>query len=134
MPFQIRRMRSLAVIATLLLAACAGPSTGIAPTAVPVATPTSLPATAFAPPTAASLPPTASSAPTEQPTAAPLSATEPPITAATATLAPAVGDQTPATVDGQVVLQLSAGADANQVGIINDGSTVTGPRSFRIGA
>ena len=64
-------------------------------------------------------------------------ATEPPIAAATGTPAPVKSDQrTPATAtaDGQVVLQLSAGAEANQIGINNDGSNIVGPRSFRIGA
>jgi hypothetical protein len=109
-----------------MLAACSGPSASIAPTAIPAPIPTAAPATQA--PAATQVPATA------------FPATEPPIAAATATLAPGEGDQPAATAqplataDGQLVLQLSAGAGVNQVGINNDGSNIGGPRSFRIGA
>jgi hypothetical protein len=134
MSLQFRRVSSVAIVAALLLAACAGPSATVAPTALPAPMPTSLPVTALPPPAPTSAPPTASPIPTEPPTAAPIAATEPPIAAATATPAPAAAGQSPAAVEGQVVLQLSGGAGANQVGITNDGSNIIGPRSFRIGA
>jgi hypothetical protein len=119
-------MTCLAIIATLLLAACANPSASVLPTPLPEQEPTAAPAT---PPVAAtSVPP-----PTSPPATA-IPATEPPIPAATATPAPIKSDQQPATVEGQVVLQVSAGTETNQVGITSDGSNVVGPRSFRIGA
>ena len=126
MSFQSKRISSLAIIATLLLAACSGPSASIAPTAIPAPIPTAAPATQA--PAVTQVPATA------------FPATEPPIAAATATPAPVEGDQLAATAqplataDGQVVLQLSAGVEANQVGITNDGSNILGPRAFRIGA
>jgi hypothetical protein len=126
MSFQFRRISYLAVTATLLLAACANPSGSVAPTPLPEREPTAAPAT---PPVAASPVP-----PPTSPPATAIPATEPPIPAATATPAPIESDQQPAAVDGQVVLQLSAGAEANQVGITTDGSNIIGPRSFRIGA
>jgi len=128
-------MSSVAIIATLLLAACAGPSASIAPTSLPVPAPTNAPSAATRVPPPTSGIPTESGAP-----ATAILATEPPIAAATAYPAPAEGDlpaataQPLATADGQIVLQLNAGAEANQVGISNDGSNVVGPRSFRIGA
>ncbi|MDQ2997104.1 MAG: hypothetical protein M3R61_08630, partial [Chloroflexota bacterium] len=133
MSFQFRRMSSVAIIATLLLAACAGPSASVAPTPLPV--PAATPATATHVPLPTSGIPTEGGAPVTV-----IPATEPPIAAATATPAPAEGDQLAATAqplviaDGQIVLQLGAGAEANQVGIRNDGSNIIGPRSFRIGA
>jgi hypothetical protein len=120
MSFQFRRTGSLAIVAACLLAACAGPSASVAPTAIPEQAPTAAPATPVPPP------------PSEPATAIP--ATEPPIAAATATPAPTADVQPLATAVGQVVLQLSAGAEANQVGINNDGWNIIGPRSFRIGA
>jgi hypothetical protein len=133
MSFQFRRMSSLVIIAMLLLAACAGPSASVAPTPLPEQEPTSVPATA--PAAATPVPPPTSGIPTEGAVpATAIPATKPPIAAATATPAPVKSDQLPATVDGQVVLQLRAGAEANQIGISDDGSNVVGPRSFRIGA
>src|SRR5215207_6670295 len=126
MLFQFRRTCSLAIIATLLLAACAGSSASVAPTLIPEQEPTAAPATA--PAAATPVPPPTSVLATAIP------ASEPPIAAAAATPAPVKSDQLPATADGQVVLQLSAGAEADQVGINNDGSNIIGPRSFRIGA
>ena len=131
MSLQFWRLSSLAIISILLLAACAGPSASVAPTPIPEQEPTAAPATV---PTATPLPP-----PTSVPATA-IPATEPPIAAATGTPAPAEGDQQAATAqplataDGEVVLQLNAGAEPNQVGITADGSNIVGPRSFRIGA
>jgi hypothetical protein len=126
MSYQFRRISSLAIVAAFLLAACAGPSASVAPTAIPALVSTAAPATA---PAAATEVPTPASAP-----ATALPATEPPIAGATETPAPIEDDQPLTTADGQVVLQLSAGAGANQVGISDDGSNIVGPRSFRIGA
>jgi len=126
MSYQFRRTSSLAIVATFLLAACAGPSASSAPTAIPAPEPTAVPATA---PRAATQAP----APTSVPATA-LPATEPPIAGATETPAPAATAQPLAIANGQVVLQLSAGAGENQVGINDDGSNIVGPRSFRIGA
>jgi hypothetical protein len=132
MSYQFRRASSLAIVAGFLLAACAGSSASVAPTAIPAPAPTAAPATV---PAAATQVPSPTSMP-----ATTLPAAEPPITGATETPAPNEGAQPAATAlplataDGQVVLQLSAGAGANQVGINDDGSNVVGPRSFRIGA
>src|SRR4051794_19333913 len=106
MLFHFKRISSVALLATLL-AACAGPSASVAPTALPV--PTAAPTTQV--PIAATQVPEPTSAP-----ATAIPATEPPIAAVTATPVPAEGSQPAATVqqlatvDGQVVLQLSAGA------------------------
>jgi hypothetical protein len=128
--FHLRRTSGLAIGAVLLLAACAGPSASVAPTAIP-APPTAAPS----PAPAATQPP----APTSPPaTAAP--ATEAPLPAATEAPAPTEAAQPEATVqpltapEGLVFLQLSPGDGANQVGIVNDGANIAGPRSFRIGA
>lgn len=131
MSYQFRRIGSTALVAAFLLTACAGQPAGTAPTALPVRESTAAPAPA---------PATATSAPPTSLPATALPATEPPIAGATATPAPAEGDQPAATaeplatVDGQVVLQLGAGAGAGQVGITADADNVVGPRSFRIGA
>jgi hypothetical protein len=45
-----------------------------------------------------------------------------------------VAEQPLPTVEGQVVLQLSAGSGPNQVGMTGDAPNIIGPRSFRIGA
>jgi hypothetical protein len=129
MSFQFKRIRSVALIATLLLAACAGPSASVVPTAIPTPMPAAAPATRA--PAATQVPAPPSAPATEIP------ATEPAIAAATATPAPAEPSATTqplATAAGQIVLQLIAGAGANQVGINTDGSNVDGPRAFRIGA
>jgi len=128
---QFRRTSSLALGAVLLLAACAGPSAGGAPTAMPPAPPTAAPSTA---PAATQAP-----VPTEAPATA-VPATEAPLAAATEAPAPTEIVQPDATVqplatpEGLVFLQLSPGDGPNQVGINSDGSNIVGPRSFRIGA
>src|SRR4051812_45850324 len=126
MSYQFRRTSSLAIVAAFLLAACAGPAASVAPTAIPAPAPTAAPTYP--------LPATQAPAAATQAPAYPLPATEAPIVAATATPAPTEDDQLAATAQplataaGQVVLQLSAGAGASQVGING------GPRSFCIGA
>ncbi len=132
MSYHFRRTSRLMIVAAFLLAACSGSPTSVAPTAQPVPQPTAAPATVAATVT-----------PVPQPTSVPataLPATASPIAAATELPAPTEGEQPAATAqplattDGQVVLQLSAGAGPNQVGINADGSNIVGPHSFRIGA
>jgi len=133
MSYQFRRTSSLAIVAAFLLAACAGPPVSVAPTAAPAPEPSAVPATAPAAVTQAL--PATSGIPTQgEAPATAISATEAPIAGATETPVPAATAQPLATVAGQVVLQLSAGAEAGQVGISNAGSNIVGPRSFRIGA
>jgi hypothetical protein len=127
MLYQFRRASGLAIVGTLMLAACAGPAARSAPTAISVASPTAVPAATQGP------------QPTSPPATA-IPATQPPLAAATEAPAPAETAQPQATVQplatatGQVFLQLSAGDGPNQVGIHNDGANIAGPRSFRIGS
>ena len=120
MLFQFRRISSVAIIA-MLLAACANPSTSVAPTLMPAPMPTAVPATQVREPTSAPV------------TAIPAATATPAVAEPTEGAQPAATMQPLATADGQQMLQLSVGAGANQVGVNNDGSNIIGPRAFRIG-
>src|SRR4051812_30877124 len=96
MSYQFRRTSSLAIAAAFLLAACAGPSAGLTPTAIPAREPTAAPATGISTQGDAPAAATQAPVPTSMPPTA-LPATEPPIAGATETPASTRGDQPAAT-------------------------------------
>jgi hypothetical protein len=139
---QSRRLSSLILCGSLLLAACAGPAAEQS-TTQPAATaeraeqqtqPLAItPAQAYPLPTLGSA--RGFPAPATQPPSAP--AAEPSTNIAVPvepTMTPIATPAPLAVVQGEVVLRLSAGDGRDQVGIGRDVSGTNGPRAFRIGS